>query len=424
MQERLSLWETIWKDRSQIKKCPFNLIKLNHLNSPHARHVNTVGDHLKKPQSNWKLPFQFDQIEPFEQPSRIHESFEKARVKLKIAVSIWSIWSNWTIWTALTQDTLTLWETIWKLPFQFDQFDQIERFEQPSCKSVYHCGRPFEKTGVKLKNALSIWSNWTIWTALMQDTLTLWETIWKSPSQIENCFFNLIKLNHLNSPHARHINTVGDHLKKPESNWKLPFQFDQIELFEQPPHARAFITVGDHLKRPESIWKDPSQIENCHFNLIKLNHLNSPHARHVNTVGDHLKRPESNWKLPFQFDQFDQIEPFEQPSCNSIYHCGRPFEKTRVKLKIAVSIWSIWSNWTIWTALTQDTLTLWETIWKSPSQIENCFFNLIKLNHLNSPHARHINTVGDHLKKPESNWKLPFQFDQIELFEQPSRKTH
>ena len=76
MQERLSLWETIWKDRSQIEKCPFNLInliKLNHLNSLHARHVNTVGDQLKKPDSNWKLPFQFDQfdqIEPFEQPSR------------------------------------------------------------------------------------------------------------------------------------------------------------------------------------------------------------------------------------------------------------------------------------------------------------------------------------------------------------------
>ena len=190
MQERLSLWETIWKDRSQIEKCPFNLInliKLNHLNSPHARHVNAVGDHLKKPQWNWKLPF------------------------------------------------------------QFDQFDQIEPFEQPSCKSVYHCGRPFEKTGVKLKNALSIWSiwsNWTIWTALMQDTLTLWETIWKSLSEIENCRFNLI-------------------------------------------------------------------------NLIKLNHLNSPHARAFITVGDHLKRPESNWKMPFQFDQFDQIEPFEQPSCKT-----------------------------------------------------------------------------------------------------------
>ena len=67
------------------------------------------------------------------------------------------------------------------------------------------------------------------------------------------------------------------------------------------------------------------------------------------------------------------------------------FEKTGVKLKIPFSIWSIWSNWTIWTALTQDTLTLWETIWKSPSQIENCrlnLINLIKLKHLNSPHAR------------------------------------
>ena len=80
----------------------------------------------------------------------------------------------------------------------------------------------------------------------------------------------------------------------------------------------------------------------------------------------------------------------------------------------------------------QDTLTLWETIWKSLSEIEKCPFNLInliKLNHLNSPHARHVNTVGDQLKKPDSNWKLPFQFDQfdqfdqIEPFEQPSRKT-
>ena len=221
MQDMLTLWETSWKSPSQIENCLFNLIKLNHLNSPHARHVNAVGDHLKKPQSNWKLPFQFDQIEPF---------------------------------------------------------------EQPSCKSVYHCGRPFEKTGVKLKNALSIWSiwsNWTIWTALTQDTLTLWETIWKSPSQIENCFFNLmnlIKLNHLNSPHARHVNAVGDHLKKPESNWKLPFNL---------------------------------------INLIKLSYLNSPHGRAFITVGDHLKRPESNWKMPFQFDQFDQIEPFEQPSCKT-----------------------------------------------------------------------------------------------------------
>ena len=218
MQDTWTLRETTWQNPSQIENRRFNLInliKLNHLNSPHARHVNTVGDHLKRPESNWKLPYQYDQIEPFEQPSR---------------------------------------------------------------KSVYHCGRPFEKTGVKLKNALSIWSNWTIWTALMQDTLTLWETSWKSPIQIENCLFNLIKLNHLNSPHARHVHTVGYHLKK------------------------------------------PSQIENCLFNLInliKLNHLNSPHARAFITVGDHLKRPESNWKMPFQFDQFDQIEPFEQPSCKT-----------------------------------------------------------------------------------------------------------
>ena len=405
MQDTLTLWETIWKSPSQIENCLFNLInliKLNHLNSPHARHVNAVGDHLKKPQSNWKLPFQFDQIEPF---------------------------------------------------------------EQPSCKSVYHCGRPFEKTGVKLKNALSIWSiwsNWTIWTALMQDTLTLWETSWKSPSQIENCLFNLInliKLNHLNSPHARHVNAVGDHLKKPESNWKLLFQFDQfdqIEPFEQPsrktrsrcgrPFEKASVKLKiavsiwsiwsnwtiwtalmqERLSLWETIWKDRSQIEKCPFNLInliKLNHFNSPHARHVNTVGDHLKKPESNWKLLFQFDQ---IEPFEQPSRKSVYHCGRPFEKTGVKLKNALSIWSIWSNWTISTALTQDTFTLWETIWKDPSQIENCLFNLInliKLNHLNSPHARAFITVGDHLKRPESNWKFPFQFDQIEPFEQPSRKT-
>ena len=354
MQDMLTLWETSWKSPSQIENCLFNLIKLNHLNSPHARHVNAVGDHLKKPQSNWKLPFQFDQIEPF---------------------------------------------------------------EQPSCKSVYHCGRPFEKTGVKLKNALSIWSiwsNWTIWTALTQDTLTLWETIWKSPSQIENCFFNLIKLNHLNSPHARHVNPVGDHLKRPESNWKLPFQFDQfdqIEPFEQPsrksvyhcgrPFEKTVVKLKiafsiwsiwsnwtiwtaltqDTLTLWETIWKSPSQIENCFFNLInliELNHLNSPQARYVHAVGDHLKKPQSNWKLPFQFDQ---IEPFEQPSCKSVYHCGRPFEKTGVKLKNALSIWSIWSiwwiwwNWTISTALMQDTLTLWETIWKSPSQIENCCFN-------------------------------------------------
>ena len=181
-----------------------------------------MGDHLKRPESNWKLPFQFD---------------------------------------------------------QFDQFDQIEPFEQPSRKSVYHCGRPFEKTGVKLKIPVSIWSNWTIWTALTQDTLTLWETIWKNRSQIENCRFNLIK----------------------------------IEPFEQPSCKSVY-----HCGRP--FWKDRSQIEKCPFNLInliKLNHLNSLHARHVNTVGDQLKKPESNWKLPFQFDQFNQIEPFEQPSCKT-----------------------------------------------------------------------------------------------------------
>ena len=151
--------------------------------------------------------------------------------------------------------------------------------------------------------------------------LTLWETIWKSPSQIENCFFNLInlinliKLNHLNSPHARHVNTVGDPLKKPQSNWKLPFQFDQFDQIE--PIWTAL--KQDTLTLWETIWKSRSQIENCRFNLIKLNHLNSPHARHVNTVGDHLKKPESNWKLLFQFDQFDQIEPFEQPSRVVIY---------------------------------------------------------------------------------------------------------
>ena len=358
-QDTLTLWETIWKSPSQIENCHFNLIKLNHLNSPHARHVNTVGDHLKRPESNWKLPF------------------------------------------------------------QFDQFDQIERFEQPSCKSIYHCGRPFEKTRVKLKIAVSIWSiwsNWTIWTALTQDTLTLWETIWKSPSQIDNCRFNLInliKLNHLNSPHARHLNT-GRPFEKTQVKLKIA-----VSIWSIWSNWTIWTALTqDTLTLWETIWKSPSQIENCRFNLInliKLNHLNSPHARHVNTVGDHLKKPESNWKLPFQFDQ---IERFEQPSCKSVYHCGRPFEKTGVKLKNALSIWS---NWTIWTALMQDTLTLWETIWKSPSQIENCHFNLIKLNHLNSPHA-----FMNHLKKPESNWKLPFQFDQfdqIEPFEQPSHKT-